>query len=100
MSSFASAECGALTCVDVYIEELYPEAIGGAWVKTSGNEQLVNCTADAGIYLRLDGTLAGYKEVYATLLAAQLSEKKVNLRIAEGSNPCKVWYVTLNRNNW
>jgi hypothetical protein len=93
------AECSASGCYEVFIDELYPEANGGAWIRTSGNETLANCTPDSGIYLRLNATL-GFKEIYATLLAAQLSDKRVSLRIAEGSNPCTVAYVTLNRNNW
>lgn len=72
---------------------------GGAWVKTSGDETFANCTANSGVFLRLDVT-AGYKEIYATLLAAQLADKRVSIRIAEGSNPCTITYVTLNRNNW
>lgn len=96
----AYAACQALGCFDVYIDELYPEAAGGVWVQTSGNETLANCTANSGVFLRLDSTTAGFKEIYATLLAAQLSDKKVSLRIAEGSNPCTVVYVTLNRNTW
>jgi expansin (peptidoglycan-binding protein) len=95
----AFPECGAGGCYDVYIEELYPEASGGAWIRTSGTETLANCTVDSNVYLRLNAT-AGYKEIYATLLAAQLSDKKVSIRIAEGSNPCSIVYVTLNRNNW
>lgn len=94
------ADCGASGCWNVYVDEVYPEAQGGAWIKTSGDERLANCTADSGIYLRLSGTAAGFKEIYATLLAAQLSEKKVSIRITEGSNPCSITYVTLNRNNW
>lgn len=97
--STASAECGAAGCWSVYVEELYPEAQGGAWIKTSGNEALANCTADSGVYLRLNDT-PGYKEIYATLLSAQLTDRKVNIRISEGSNPCSVVYVTLNRNTW
>lgn len=99
LSTAAYPECSAGGCYDVYVEELYPEATGGAWVKTSGNEALANCTVDGNVYLRLDLT-PGYKEVYATLLAAQLSDKRVNIRIAEGSNPCRIHYVTLNRNTW
>jgi hypothetical protein len=95
----ASADCVASGCFEVYVEELYPEAQGGAWIRTSGNEMLANCTADSGIYLRLNAT-AGFKEIYATLLAAQLSDRKVSIRINEGTAPCSVSYVTLNRNSW
>jgi hypothetical protein len=96
----AYAECIQQGCYDVYVDELYPESPGGAWIKTSGNETLANCTANSGVYLRLVGTAPGYKEIYATLLAAQLSEKKVNIRVNEGTNPCTIAYVTLNRNTW
>ena len=53
----------------------------------------------ATAHLRLNVT-AGYKEIYATLLAAQLADKRVSIRVAEGTNPCAIAYVTLNRNSW
>jgi hypothetical protein len=99
VTSVAVAECQAAGCYEVYVEELYPEAGGGAWIRTSGNEALANCTANSGVFLRLNAT-AGYKEIYATLLAAQLTEKKVNIRVNEGSVDCTISYVTLNRNTW
>jgi hypothetical protein len=99
-ASPAFPACSATGCWGVYIEELYPEAQGGAWIRTSGDESLANCTADSNIYLRLSGTTPGYKEIYATLLAAQLAEKRVSIRIAEGTNPCTVAYVTLNSTAW
>ena len=99
IASAAYAECSASGCWGVYVEELYPVAAGGAWIKTSGNETLANCTADSNVYLRLNDS-PGFQAIYATLLAAQLSDKKVNIRIAEGSAPCSVAYVTLNRNSW
>jgi hypothetical protein len=99
-AGYAVAECITQGCWDVYVDEIYPEALGGAWIQTSGDESLANCTVSGNTFLRLDNTMAGYKEMYATLLAAQLAEKKVSVRIAEGSNPCKIWYVTMNRNRW
>jgi hypothetical protein len=99
VGTVASAECSSGGCYDVYIEELYPEASGGAWIRTTGNEALANCTVDSNIYLRLNQT-EGFSQIYATLLAAQLADKRVNIRILEGSNPCRVVYVTLNRSTW
>jgi hypothetical protein len=99
IAGVASAECVASGCFNVYVEEIYPEATGGAWIQTSGNETLANCSADSGVYLRLDATV-GYKEIYATLLAAQLTDKKVSIRVNEGSTSCTIAYVTLNRNTW
>jgi hypothetical protein len=98
--SIAAAECTATGCWDVYVEELYPEATGGIWIRTSGSETLANCTPDSGVYLRLTNAQAGYREIFSTLLAAQLADKKVSIRINPGSNPCSVAYVTLNRNSW
>ena len=99
LSPAACPECNSGGCTDVYVEELYPEASGGAWIKTSGNEALASCTVDSNVYLRLNAT-EGYKEIYATLLAAQLTDRRVNIRIVENSNPCRIAYVTLNRNTW
>jgi hypothetical protein len=99
VSTIASAECNASRCDAVYVEELYPEAAGGARVRTSGNESLANCTADSGVYLRLDAG-PGFQTIYATLLAAQVSDNKVSICIVEGSNPCRIAYVTLNSTVW
>lgn len=95
-SAAAFPECFSEGCADVYVEELYPEMQGGAWVQTSGNEALANCTVDSSIFLRLHNE-TGFKEVYATLLAAQLADKKVFIRIVPGTNPCKISYVRLMR---
>src|SRR5687767_6214800 len=75
---------------DVLIEELYPTAEGGVWIKTTGDETLANCTANSNVFLRLNVS-AGYKDIYSTLLAAMLAEKRVSLRIVEGSNPPAPW---------
>jgi hypothetical protein len=96
-AGISHAECNGSGCWEVYVQELYPEAAGGAWIQTTGNETLANCAADSGIFLRLSGTTPGYKELYATLLAAQLADKKVHIRIHEGSNPCSIAYVRLYR---
>lgn len=99
LATAAFAECSAAGCYEVLIEELYPTAEGGVWIKTTGDETLANCTANSNVFLRLNAT-AGYKDIYATLLAAMLAEKRVSLRVVEGSNPCTVAYVTLNRTVW
>lgn len=96
----AFAECMPAGCYDVYIEELYPEATGGVWIQTSGNETLADCVSQAGVFLRLNASAVGFKEIYATLLAAQLADKRVTLRITPSSNPCAVASVTLNRSSW
>src|SRR5688572_22829663 len=99
VSSIASAECQGSACSSVYVEEVYPEVAGGAWIRTSGTETSLNCTADSGQFLRLPAG-SGFQAVYATLLAAQLANKKVTIRTADGSNPCTIVWVALNQTNW
>jgi hypothetical protein len=99
LATAAFAECWSAGCYEVLIEELYPTAEGGVWIKTTGDETLANCTVNSNVFLRLNVS-AGYKDIYSTLLAAMLAEKRVSLRIVEGSNPCAVAYVTLNRTSW
>jgi len=99
LATTAFAECWSAGCYEVLIEELYPTAEGGVWIKTTGDETLANCTANSNVFLRLNAS-PGYKDIYSTLLAAMLAEKRVSLRVVEGSNPCTVSYVTLNRLSW
>jgi len=91
----ASADCSVGSCVDVYVDQLYVNSGSqDAWLQTSGTESLLNCTVNAGTYLMIP---AGSKDLYALLLAAQLADRKVNVRINEGSSPCSVAYVTMSR---
>jgi hypothetical protein len=90
----ATAECSSYGCIG-YVDEVYIEANGGVWLQTSGNELLANCTADSGVFLHLPGDSAKFKEVYAMLLSAQLTNRQVFVRIQEGSNPCRIIYVRL-----
>jgi hypothetical protein len=99
LATIAYADCQSAGCYDVLIEELYPTAEGGVWIKTTGDETRANCIANSNVFLRLNVS-AGYKDIYGTLLAAMLAEKRVSLRVVEGSNPCTVAYVTLNRTSW
>jgi hypothetical protein len=98
-ASAAFADCLPAGCYDVLIEELYPTSEGGVWIKTTGDETLANCTSNSNVFLRLNVS-AGYKDIYATLLAAMIAEKRVSLRVVEGSTHCIVSYVTLNRTSW
>ena len=89
------AECGGGFCSNVYVEQLYTYS-GSAnfWLRTTGTETLLNCTPDSGVFLHVPSSS---KEMFALLLAAQLADKVVVVRIVEGSNPCAVSWVTLDR---
>lgn len=80
-----------------YVEQLYLEANDGLWIQTSGNETLANCTPDSGVYLRLPGTATKFKEAYLLLLTAQVTGVQIFVRIVEGSNPCTISEVRMQR---
>jgi hypothetical protein len=91
----ARAECIPSACNDVYVKQLYSDT-GDThfWLETTGTETELNCTPASGVLLRVP---ASSKQVFAMLLSAQLADKVVRVRINEGSNPCTVSYVTLDR---
>lgn len=97
VSMGASAECSASICANVFVDQLYVNANTHLYVQTSGNETLANCVPHAGLFLVLNVNSNNFQEIYALLLAAQLSDKKVSIRISEGSNPCSISYVTMAR---
>jgi hypothetical protein len=89
------AECAAGFCSDVYVEQLYTyPGNSHFWLRTTGTETLLNCTPDSGVFLQVP---ASSKELFALLLAAQMADKVVLVRVVEGSNPCAVSWVSLNR---
>jgi hypothetical protein len=76
---------------------MYTEHDGDLWLQTSGTETALNCVPDSGIHLFLSATNAGAKSIYATLLAAEMSDLLVDIRIVDGSSPCQISYIRFNR---
>jgi saccharopine dehydrogenase-like NADP-dependent oxidoreductase len=93
----AFAACSAATCANVYVDQLYMETSGTLWIRTSGVETALNCTADSGVQLLLLGSAPGFSSIYAMLLAAQQADRLVSIQLVAGSNPCTVVWVTLDR---
>ena len=93
----ASGECVPHICQDVYVEKLYPNTSGLVYVATSGDETKLDCNAESGVYLSFDLSDPAGDAYYSTLLAAQISERKVSIRIVNGSQGCKVQYMTHDR---
>ena len=91
------AACGATGCIDVLIDELYVNSNYLVYVATNGTETAANCTPLAGVYLTLDPSDSNYNAVYSLLLAAQLADRLVTIRIVDGSANCKISYVVLDR---
>lgn len=98
-ASAAHAECYGTpgdsgSCYDVKITLLYIDVSTDAYISISGNVSLLSC-APSGNLLKLAGTSANFKAVYATLAAAHLSSRPINIRLAPGIQQCTIAYVTM-----
>jgi hypothetical protein len=96
LSTGANAECGTNSCL-AYVDQLYVEANGNMYVQTSATETLANCTPDSGVYFFLSGTATKFKEIYSLLLTAETLGWQVRIRIIEGTNPCAISWVAVDR---
>jgi hypothetical protein len=93
----ANADCSATGCYNVFVDQIQMTSTGNVWIQTSGTETLADCTPDSGILLQVAVSNPHMKEIYSLLLAAQLADKLVGIVINQGTSPCTVAYVTLNR---
>ena len=93
-SSFAEDRCTTWGCVSP-IETLYTNASGVIYVGTPFAEINANCTPVSDVYFTLNPDRPNAKEVYTSLLGAYLANKKIQLRIVEGSEGCQLAYVRL-----
>src|SRR5437868_11839280 len=89
----AVAECNNYICENVRISTLYTSADGGVYVRAQGNISALNCTLEGGIYMTLVASSPRFKEIYANLMAYQLADRPISIRINEGSQGCTVAYV-------
>ena len=53
----------------------------------------LNCTLNQGIFVTLEPSHARFKEIYAAILYAMATNKRLIVRISEGSSNCAVSYV-------
>ncbi|AKE51273.1 hypothetical protein [Kangiella geojedonensis] len=95
----AEADCGGNSCTNVYVDKLSVQGNSSelVYIGTSGDEAQLDCEAHAGLYAILDSNQGNADKIYSTLLAAQLANKKVKIRIATNTVGCKVAYITLDR---
>jgi len=93
----AWAECGGVPgqgiCSNVKVTLLYVDP-SNAYIQVSGNVNLLPCTAAGGLIKFPANTAANFKAMYATLLAAQLADRLVNVRV-ENLTDCQIAYVTM-----
>lgn len=89
-SAYSYAGCASTACTDVAIENLYIRASGGILVLTSGDESQLTCSGTDGTYFTLDANSANSDKIYAALLAAQTTNKKVQINTVNGSDGCVI----------
>jgi hypothetical protein len=81
-----------MSCDNAHVLEIYTEANGNVYVQLSGTMSNLNCTLASG-YLTLPATASRFKEIYTTLLAVQLSDRPLSVRINTGSPGCTISYI-------
>ena len=78
------ADCGGVPgqgiCTDVRVTLLYVDP-NAAYIQVSGNVAALPCNAAGGLIKLPANTAANFKAMYATLLAAQLADRLVNVRV-------------------
>lgn len=94
----AQADCsGDLNsgyCSTVRATLIYIDANADGWLAVNGNMSAVACTASGGL-IRLPGNSVNFKMVYATILAAHLSARDINIRFVPGIQQCTVAYISM-----
>jgi hypothetical protein len=92
--SAASNQCASWGCLAT-IETLYTTVDGDIYIGTPSDEKLAKCTPVSGVYFTLNPASGNAKEVYSSILTAYMANKKIQLRIKEGSSNCELAYVKL-----
>jgi hypothetical protein len=92
-ASFAA--CGGTPgqgiCENVKIELLYVDRTD-AYLKVSGNMTALPCVLTGNLIRLVSGS--NFNSIYATLLAAHLADRAVNVRMAS-TDECTIAYVSL-----
>ena len=93
IAPLAKAECSATSCDNARVLQLYTEANGNVYVQLSGTMSNLNCTLAGGVFVTLVPTRTRFKEIYASLLAVQLRDGLISVRIDTGSSGCTIAYT-------
>lgn len=93
LSTGAYAECSDGACSNVTIDYLLVMSSGTITVGTSGTETGLTCTASGGKYLEIGKDDIGKNAMYAALLTAQTTGKKLSIRVNDDDAACKITYV-------
>lgn len=92
------ADCGGGPgegrCTDVRITLLYIDANYDAYISVSGNIAQLPCTPD-GTLLKLPASSTNFKATYATLMAAHMTSRNVNVRLSPSAQQCTIAWVSV-----
>lgn len=97
LPTLAFGACSNHICSSVLVERLYINSNGKVYIGSSGDESQLDCQSVSGVYTSFDVSEPGGDSIYATLLAAQLSNKPVSIRIVNNSEGCKVLYLLMDK---
>lgn len=91
----SKAGCTSTGCTST-IKRIYLTGRSPAQVLIQPSENLngrVDCTPVETKYLTLHASHPLFKEIYSTLLASHIANEEVWLRVASGSNDCRIVYL-------
>ena len=86
-----------LGCIST-IEEIYTNADVRIYIATPLDEKLANCSAISDAYFTINPSSGNAKKMYSSVLAAFMSNTKMQLRVKEGHPQCELIYVRLSKN--
>ncbi len=94
-SNAAIAECVATGCTN-RIDTIFIHN-DGIFIRTDGDETLLNCTLEQGAYIYLKSTHPNYDAIAAALFTFYTTGATVFLRTNEGSPDCSLNYIRIER---
>lgn len=93
LSNIAFAdECASWGCIST-IYEIIITGDDAIRIGTPLDESAANCTAPSGQFFTLNPQAPNAEQIYSAVLSAYISNKKIQLRIKEGSADCELSYV-------
>lgn len=101
LANIAHAGCVAKHCsgnATEVVNSIYPNTSGNVYLEMTSNEEergKLNCSLVEGRFAVLKGDHILFKEMYSLLLTAVMADKKLIVRIEEGSKDCQVRYFRM-----
>lgn len=88
----ASATCSGVTCASETITRFYVHTNGTLFFGVEGDTASLSCETGSGGYLRITKSSAMFGEIYALLLTAKMSGRRVTIRLPS-QGVCSISYV-------